>query len=384
MKFTKTSVMLGVAVLAAVAAPAAMGQGTGWYGGANVGRTGVTIDDDRISGGLRAQGLGTTSIDDHDQDRGYKIFGGYQLNRNFAVEAGFFDLGNFGYTARTAPAGSLTGDIRIRGLNLDLVGILPLTDRFSAFGRVGVTSARTEGQFSATGAARVPYANANPSQRATNAKFGAGLMYDFTESLGMRVEAERYRISDAVGNRGHADMVSVGLVYRFGANPQPVRAAAATPAAAPAPIILAVAPAPVVQPAPPPLPAPLVTRVSLSADSVFDFDKSIVKPAGREALDKLAGELRGIRYDSIQVTGHTDRLGSADYNAALSSRRAVAVSDYLVQSGGVPAAKIAAKGQGEANPVTQRGDCKGAAPTQPLIACLQPDRRVEVEVSGTR
>jgi OOP family OmpA-OmpF porin len=86
----------------------------------------------------------------------------------------------------------------------------------------------------------------------------------------------------------------------------------------------------------------------------------------------------------VQVTGHTDRLGTAKYNTALSSRRAAAVSDYLVQSGGVPARKIAVHGAGEANPVTQAADCRGTAQTTALIACLAPDRRVEVEIQGTR
>lgn len=254
MKFKKTSVTLAVAVLAALAAPLAMAQDkSGWYAGGNLGQTGASIDDDRITRGLAGQGLVTTSIDDRDTDRGYKLFGGYQFNRNFAVEAGFFDLGSFGYTARTMPLGSLTGDIRIKGVNLDLVGIWPITERFSALGRVGVTSARTKGNFSSTGWANVPYADAHPSERATNVKFGAGLMYDFTPSLGMRLEAERYRVNDAVGNKGHVDMVSVGLVYRFGATPTVVRTSA------PAPVYVAPPPPPAAPPPPPP-PPPVVVQ----------------------------------------------------------------------------------------------------------------------------
>lgn len=391
MKITKTPVMLAVATLAALSSAPTVAQPTGWYGGGNIGRTGATIDDDRIRGGLAGQGLGTSSIDDRDEDTGYKVFGGYQLNPNFAVEAGFFDIGRFGYTATTVPGGTLSGDIRVKGLNLDLVGTLPLTDRFSALGRLGVTSTRTEGRFSSTGAARVPYLDATPSQRSTNAKFGLGLMYEFTESLAMRLEAERYRIKDAVGNKGHADMVSVGLVYWFGGTSPAPRTTAAAPApmpaslvvtsAAPAPVIVA----PVAAPAPPAVvqaPAPLM-RVSLSADSLFDFDRSTVKPAGRASLDKLARDLRGVRYDLIHVSGHTDRLGSSDYNTALSERRAVAVRDYLVQVG-IPSGKVTTSGRGESSPVTQAADCRGATQTAVLVTCLQQDRRVEVEVHGTR
>ena len=265
------------------------------------------------------------------------------------------------------------------------MGTLPLVGKLSALGRVGVTSVRAEDQFSATGAARVPYANASPSQRSNGIKYGAGLMYDFTERVAMRLEGERYRMKDAVGNRGHVDMLSVGLVYRFGASPAP-RPVAAAPAPTPAPVPVAAAPAaPAPAPAVVPKPVPVVlTRVSLSADSLFDFDKSAIKPAGRQSLDKMAGDLRGVNYDSVQVTGHTDRLGSPGYNSALSSRRAAAVKDYLVQTGAVPAQKIAVHGAGEAKPVTNAADCRGKAQTRALIACLAPDRRVDVEIQGTR
>ena len=125
-------------------------------------------------------------------------------------------------------------------------------------------------------------------------------------------------------------------------------------------------------------------RVTFSADSLFDFNKSTLKPAGQQALDKFAADLRGVSYDSVRVTGHTDRIGSHAYNLKLSTRRAEAVNAYLVQSGGIASGKIAATGVDGANPVTRPDDCKGSKPTPQLIACLQPDRRVEVVVTGTR
>jgi OOP family OmpA-OmpF porin len=183
----------------------------------------------------------------------------------------------------------------------------------------------------------------------------------------MRVEAERYRINDAVGNDGDNDQVSLGLVYRFGGS-------------TPAPVAVAAAPMPepvVVRP-----PAP--TKVTFSADSMFDFDKDTVKPAGKQELDKFAADLSGSDYGEITVTGHTDRIGSHAYNMDLSARRAEAVKNYLVETGGIPAGKITAQGIDGAEPVTKPGDCVGNKATKELIACLQPDRRVEVEVSGTK
>lgn len=387
MNLKNASSTLGLITLAILASPLALAQESGWYGGANIGRGAATIDNARISNALLGAGLTPTLIVDRDRDNGYKLFGGYRLNRFLAVEGGYFDLGNSGFTATTSPTGTLDGDIRLRGINLDLVGTLPLTDRFSVFGRVGAAATRARDTFSGTGA--VVVTNPSPSQRDTLLKAGLGMQYDFTESLGLRLEAERYRVNDAIGNKGHVDLVSVGLIYRFGGKtqrPMPV-------AMAPAPVVYAAPPQPVVVMAPPPQPVvvaqsppppPQPVRVSFSADSLFDFDKSDVKPSGKQALDKFASDLHGTRYDAVQVTGHTDRLGSHDYNMRLSTRRADAVSAYLVQSASIPAGKIAARGVNGADPVTKPGDCKGRKATPQLIACLQPDRRVDVEVTGTK
>lgn len=99
-------------------------------------------------------------------------------------------------------------------------------------------------------------------------------------------------------------------------------------------------------------------------------------------LDGLVRELKGAQYDSILVTGHTDRFGKTAYNQRLSERRANAVKDYLV-SRDIPANRIKAVGVGKAQPVTKARDCPGGR-TPKVFACLQPDRRVDVEVIGTK
>ena len=381
MKLAKASGTLALAALAAIItaspfAAYAAADDSGWYGGLNIGQSRAKIDDPRIRSSLLGAGFTSVSIIDDDRDTGYKLFGGYQFNRNFALEGGYFDLGKFGYTATTVPAGSLTGKIKLRGLNLDAVGILPLAEKFSVFGRVGVNYAEARDNFTSTGLVPTP-TTPNPSKREANYKFGAGLQYAFTESLAMRAEAERYRINDAVGNRGDIDLLSVGLLYRFGKAPAPVPVRAV---AAPEPVVAAApAPKPVAV-----IPPPAPRKVTFSADSLFDFDKAVVKPAGKQHLDKLATDLRDANFNVITVTGYSDRIGSHTYNMKLSTRRAEAVKAYLAESAGIPASKIATKGVDGANPVTKPGDCKGKKATKKLIACLQPDRRVEVEVSGTR
>lgn len=380
MKLVTTLGPVGLLALAALVSTPALADDLGWYGGASIGRSAATIDDARIRSGLASGGLATSSISDRDRSTGFKLYGGYQLHRNFALEGGYFDLGRFGYTANTIPTGTLDGTIKLRGFNLDAVGILPITDRFSALGRVGLNYAQARDSFTGTGAVGVT--NPNPRESGTNYKLGVGLQYAFTESLGVRAEAERYRINDAVGNKGHVDLFSVGLVYRFGGKPQPVQRVAAPTyvavAAEPAPVV---APPPPTPPPPPPPAAPM--KVTFSADSLFDFDKASLKPAGRQQIDKFAADLKGVKYDAVTVTGHTDRIGAQAYNLKLSTRRADAVKAYLVESG-VPSSAIAVKGVNGSNPVTKPEDCKGRKPTARLIACLQPDRRVEVEVSGTR
>jgi OOP family OmpA-OmpF porin len=124
--------------------------------------------------------------------------------------------------------------------------------------------------------------------------------------------------------------------------------------------------------------------VSFSADSLFDFGKETVRPAGKQALDSFAAELRGSQFDVITVTGYTDRIGSANYNMKLSERRADAVKSYLVENAGISADKVTARGADGSDPVTKPGECRGERRTPELIACLQPDRRVEVEVVGTQ
>ena len=148
------------------------------------------------------------------------------------------------------------------------------------------------------------------------------------------------------------------------------------------------APSPPMPPTPLPAPKAVVrvqpTTVTLSADSLFAFDKSTVSTAGKKQLDAFAIQLKTLDYAFVTVSGHTDRLGDHLYNIRLSERRAQAVSAYLTQSAGVAPEKLLVRGKNGANPITQAGQCLGTRATPALIACLQADRRVELEVMGSR
>lgn len=144
--------------------------------------------------------------------------------------------------------------------------------------------------------------------------------------------------------------------------------------------VVAAAPAPA--PAPAPTPRPTAEKVKLSADTLFDFDKAVLKPEGRAKLDQLAAQAKEVRLEVILAVGHTDRIGSDAYNQRLSERRANAVKNYLVTKG-IEANRIYTEGKGERQPVTGN-NCANNLRRSALIECLQPDRRVEVEVIGTR
>ena len=142
------------------------------------------------------------------------------------------------------------------------------------------------------------------------------------------------------------------------------------------------APPPPVEPAPVKL---LPKKIDFSADALFDFDKYALKPKGTEMLDELASVLSGATYDAISAIGFTDPIGSVQYNQKLSERRANAVTTYLTGKG-IPAEKIKSEGRGKNDLKITIDECRkqGNKARKALIECLQPNRRVEVSVSGTK
>lgn len=228
-------------------------NGTQWaphgYVGANIGRTEADFHE-----AIRVTPPTALALTGEDDDEtAYKLYGGYRFSRMFAVEGGFFDLGRYSYRYGNA-FGTFAGDTRFRGVNLDLLAMLPIWDRFSAFGRIGATYTWAETNGVGTGIVTGPTSR---DQNEWGVKYGAGVEYAFSPALAVRAEWERYRLEDPVRNRGHVDMASIGLVYRFGGTaPAPTRVVAPPP---PPPRVVTPPPPPPPRVVPPPPPPRIVT-----------------------------------------------------------------------------------------------------------------------------
>ena len=339
---------------------------TASYIGASFGESRAFLNNEPWLNSLR--NTGTINAFSYDRKGlGGKLIAGKQFNRNLAVEFAYFDLGKFDYNAGTSNGGQIGRHTGVRGGSLDLIGILPISQRFSIYGRVGGTYAMVRDDFTGN---RLP-GGQEGRRKSGNAKAGIGIEYKLSEALALRGEVERYRIKDSFENRGDVNFATVSLIYKMG---RPV----AAPVVYVAPVVAEPAPAPRVveaAPAPAPAPAPVAVseKVSFSAESLFDFDKAVVKPDGKAALDALVDNLKGMNTEAIVTVGHTDSIGTNAYNQKLSLRRAEAVKAYLV-SKGVEASRIYVEGKGETQPVADNKTAAGRA----------KNRRVTVEVVGSR
>jgi len=335
MKVHTTPGALALTTIAVLASPISVAQDSGWYVGVNAGQARAKLDERDIVRGLVNSGFSTTEFTDDDRHFSYKGFLGYQINRYFALEGGYFDLGNFDFSARTAPAGRLTGNIELDGFNLDAVLSLPFTEKFSAFGRVGANYAKTADRFVGTGAVNV--LDPSRSKHATKVKAGVGLQFDFTPSFGMRLEGERYRVDDAVGNTGDIDVATLGLLYRFGRH-APVDAAPTAAAAPP--------------PAPTMAPAPAATEKYCSIlDFEFEINRDDIQREEKEKLAVLGTFLVKYPDTTAVIEGHTDNVGSPENNQQLSKRRADSVVSYLVASFPIAASRLTSAGYGDTRPI---------------------------------
>ncbi len=222
----------------------------------------------------------------------------------------------------------------------------------------------------------------------TNVGLGAQLF--FNDSLGVQLDLRRqWSRSDAKAPASGIDtsgtvgntLLNIGGIFRFGAPAQQTAEAtvdaAPPPPVQPQPAKAAPPPAAEMTPVAPPPPncKPQFETISIAAEKLFGFDKIRMQEGAKPLLDEVIVQLKAHpEFELVMITGHTDRIGSKQYNQLLSEQRANQVKDYLV-SAGIDANRLKSVGKGETEPKVSCAGIRGNA----LIECLQPNRRVVIE-----
>ena len=213
------AVVTGAVVLFAAPAWAQGPDGQGVYIGGGAGASRTTIDDHSagINATLLSAGFSSprTDTSKYEHSAAYKAFIGYNFNQYVALEAGYFNLGKFKFDTTVTPAGTLHGEAKSQGANLDAVFGYPLGQGFNVFGRIGIQN--TQSKVALTGAGSVNVLTSSVSETRRGWKSGIGLGYEFAKNIGVRGEWEYYRIPDGTNTDTVAkvDVVGVSLYYRF-------------------------------------------------------------------------------------------------------------------------------------------------------------------------
>jgi OOP family OmpA-OmpF porin len=192
MKIGKAIMALAMACCAALGASQVSAQA---YLGGSIGQSDI---DEQITTGLITAG----SVDG--KDSAFKIFGGYMFSRHFGIEGAYVDLGEVSYSGNFSGTPVTGGRVEVTGVNISALGALPVNEQFSIFGKVGLFLWNAEANDTTGGAAF------SAKEDGTDLSFGVGAGYNFTRSLGIRVEWEVFETADA-----DATLLSIGLLWRF-------------------------------------------------------------------------------------------------------------------------------------------------------------------------
>ena len=359
----KTAIALVVAGLAAASVAQAAPQENTFYAGVKVGQAsfhdGIKANTDATN--PRSLDFGTGY---NRNSFTYGVFGGYQIlnrdNLGLAVELGYDDFGR----VKFKEAGKVATKHTNHGAHLSFKGSYGVLNGLDVYGKAGVALVRSDYKFYDVATGARDHEEGRHSLR-TSGLFAVGAEYAVLPELAVRLEYQwltrvgKFRTQDthnsSVDYNPWIGSINAGVSYRFG------QGAVAAPAMAPE----------------------VVSKTfNLNSDVTFAFGKANLKPQAQATLDGIYGEIAQINSAKVAVAGYTDRIGSDAGNLKLSQRRADTVANYLVQKG-VATNAISATGYGKANPVTG-ATCDQVKGRKALIACLAPDRRVEIAVNGTK
>jgi len=300
---------------------------------------------------------------------------GKELSEHWDIQAGV------GYNRASEDTGIANVGGRYKQTTLSADALYMFSrDKFRPFLLAGLGVARNNVDYSH------PSADVSDSRTSWLASVGLGAQYLFSDNFGLQADLRhQWSRADLTTNNGAFDknsneligntLLSLGGIFRFG-TPAPV-VAVAEPVPAPAPVAApepAPEPAPVAAPVEPPC-QPKFETITLQAEKLFGFDKFKLNGDALVEVDDVISTLKAHpEFDVVVVTGHTDRLGSEQYNQKLSEKRAEAVKQHIV-SHGIDAGRIRAVGKGELQPVVA---CDGVKGRKALVECLSPNRRVVI------
>ena len=348
----KTAIALVVAGLAAASVAQAAPQENTFYAGVKAGQ--ASFHDGIKDAYNNAY---------HRNSFTYGVFGGYQIlnrdNLGLAVELGYDDFGR----VKGRDAGKTVAKHTNHGAHLSFKGSYEVLNGLDVYGKAGVALVRSDYKFYNDENGAREHARGRHSLR-TSGLFAVGAEYSVLPELAVRLEYQwltrvgKYRTqttnNSSVDYNPWIGSINAGVSYRFGQGAAPVVAA----------------------------PEVVSKTFNLNSDVTFAFGKANLKPQAQAALDGIYGEIAQVNNAKVAVAGYTDRIGSDAGNLKLSQRRADTVANYFVAKG-VSADAISATGYGKANPVTG-ATCDQVKGRKALIACLAPDRRVEIAVNGTK
>ncbi len=337
----KTVIAMAISTLCLMSVAQAAPKDNTWYLGGKMGWSNYQKGD--VSDTL-------TNYDTDNDGVGVGVYGGYQLNSWLGFEGGYDYLDKMAYTSTLGD-----NDFKSQGVQLSAKLSYAFNPVVDLIGRVGGFAYQSDNNDDSVSG--VSPLVAVGTEYAPNREWAARLEYQWISQIG---DEEKIDFNPDNG------LLSLGVSYRFGQE-EPV-----------------VAPPPAPAPTPAPAPVTVTKEFNLSSDVLFDFGKSSLKPEGVTALDGLYEQITAEtpKDGTALVVGYTDRIGSDASNQVLSEQRAKTVADYLVGKG-IPADKVSTQGRGEAEPVTGT-QCDAIKAKKELIACLAPDRRVSISVTGTK
>jgi len=170
------------------------GPDSGWLVGGSFGQSKIDCDT-----------AGVPGVSCDDSDTAWRIFGGYQFSKHLAVELGYSTLGE-----ATISGAGITATVEAKAFDLVAVGILPINQQLSVFGKLGMYKADSDLS------SNTPLIG-SASDSNTDVTYGIGLQYDFNKNFGLRAEWQQYKKvgSDDTGGEGDVDVMSIGVIYRF-------------------------------------------------------------------------------------------------------------------------------------------------------------------------